>query len=135
MRTWGESKISSCCFCVCCKSRELGGRGSPRFPCVTPVVQSFSSDLPRAITSYWAESHFESCQTFTMELSWEKANGFNTLTISAEKLHRRCSTGLRTCFRLNVLSSWGLDGLQVYGISSRSLVYSEVVEARSSYNY
>ena len=25
MRTRGESKISSCCFCVWCKSRELEG--------------------------------------------------------------------------------------------------------------
>ena len=25
MRTRGESKISSCCFCVWCKSRELDG--------------------------------------------------------------------------------------------------------------
>ena len=28
MRTWDEFKTSSCCFCVWCKSRELGGRGS-----------------------------------------------------------------------------------------------------------
>ena len=48
MRTQGESKVSSCCFCVWCKSRELGGRRSPRFPCVTPVPESFSSDLLRA---------------------------------------------------------------------------------------
>ena len=40
MRTWGQSKISSCCLCVWCKSRELGSRGSPRF--VTPIVESFS---------------------------------------------------------------------------------------------
>ena len=26
-----ESKILSCYFCVWCKSKELGGRGSPRF--------------------------------------------------------------------------------------------------------
>ena len=40
-----------------CKSRELGGKGSPRFPCVTPVVEIFPSDLFWAIVSYWAESH------------------------------------------------------------------------------
>ena len=28
MRTWGQSKVSSCCLCVWCKSRELGDRGS-----------------------------------------------------------------------------------------------------------
>ena len=33
MRTLGESKISSGCFCVSCKSSELGCRRGPRFPC------------------------------------------------------------------------------------------------------
>ena len=37
IRTWGESKVSYCCFCFLCKPRELGGRGSPRFPCLIPV--------------------------------------------------------------------------------------------------
>ena len=50
MRTQGESKISSCCFSVSCKSKELEDRGSPRFPCVTPMVKS-SSDLLQAIIS------------------------------------------------------------------------------------
>ena len=77
----GESKISSCCFCVLCESRELGGkegeegggegRGvSPRFPRVNPVVES-SGDLLWFIISYWAESHLKSCQTSMMELSCE----------------------------------------------------------------
>ena len=44
-----------------CKSKESGGRVSPRCPCVTPVVESFSSDLLRAIISYWLESHLDSC--------------------------------------------------------------------------
>ena len=57
MRTQDQPKISPCCLCVWCKSRELGGRGSPRFP--TPVVESFSGDLLPAIKSYWAESHLE----------------------------------------------------------------------------
>ena len=47
MRTWGQSKISSCCICVWCKSREIGGRGSPRFP--TLMVESFSPDLFPAV--------------------------------------------------------------------------------------
>ena len=42
MGTWIQSEISSCCICVWCKSREMGGRGSPRFP--TPMVESFSAD-------------------------------------------------------------------------------------------
>ena len=35
-----------------CKSGELGSRGSPRFPCTTLVVGSFSSDSLRAVISY-----------------------------------------------------------------------------------
>ena len=42
MRTWGQSKISSYCFFVWCKSRELEGRRSSRFPCLTAVVGTFS---------------------------------------------------------------------------------------------
>ena len=44
------SKISSCCFCVSCKSRELRGKRSSRFLCLISVVKS-SSDLLRTITS------------------------------------------------------------------------------------
>ena len=50
MRSRVECKISTCCFCFLCKSREFGGRVSPRFPCVTPVVES-SSDFLRDIIS------------------------------------------------------------------------------------
>ena len=71
VRTRGEPKNLSCWFCVWCKSGQLGSRGSPRFPHVTPVMESFSSNLIRAIINYWAESHLEPCQTSTMELSWE----------------------------------------------------------------
>ena len=73
MRIRGQVKISSCSFCVWCKSRELGARGSPRVPCATAVVESFSSDLPRAMISYSAESHLESCQTSKMELFCENS--------------------------------------------------------------
>ena len=43
MKAGDQSKISSYCFCVWCESRELEGRGSSRFPCITPVVETFSS--------------------------------------------------------------------------------------------
>ena len=33
-----------------CKSGELGGRLSPRFPCATSVVRNFSSDFLRVVT-------------------------------------------------------------------------------------
>ena len=69
VRSRGESKVSSC---VWCKSRELGCWGSPRFPYVNQVVESFSSDLLWALMNYCAESHLDSCQTSTMELPWEK---------------------------------------------------------------
>ena len=58
MRTWSQSKTSSCCLYLWCKSRELGGRGSPRFP--TAMVESFSADPLPAIRSYWPETHLES---------------------------------------------------------------------------
>ena len=67
MKMQGQSKISSCYFCVWCKSRELEGRGSLKFPCVIPNLESVSSDLLRAIISYWEESHLDSGQTSTME--------------------------------------------------------------------
>ena len=45
MRTWCQSKISSCCICVQCESKESGGRGSSIFPCVTPVVENSSNKV------------------------------------------------------------------------------------------
>ena len=58
---------------------------SPRFPCVTPVIESFSIDFLRVIIIYWAEPYLESCQTSTMELSWENNQSlYNMLTISAK---------------------------------------------------
>ena len=69
MKTLGESKISSCYFCIWRRSRELVGRVSPRFPFVTLVVESFSSDHLRTMIRYWAESHLRFYQTSTMKLS------------------------------------------------------------------
>ena len=57
MRMWGQPKISSCCLCAWCKSKELGCRGSTRFP--TPMVKRFSADFLPAIESYWTELHLE----------------------------------------------------------------------------
>ena len=75
-RKWSEDtgSVQDCifCFCLWCKSGKLGGRMSPRFPCVTPIRESFISNLLRAIISYWTESHLESYQTFTMELFCKK---------------------------------------------------------------
>ena len=69
MRMWGQPKTSSCCLCVWCRSKELGGRGSTRFP--LSMVESFSVDFFPAIESYWTESQLEFCQTSTTELLCE----------------------------------------------------------------
>ena len=108
MRTWDQSKISSYCFCVWCKSRELGSRGSSRFPCVTPVLETFYSD--RVVFSILTNINDGA-------LLHKTVNGLNTLTVSA-----KCST---TVFRKTQV--------QVHGIRSHRLVYKDVVEARSSY--
>ena len=85
-KTLDESKISSCYFCVWCKSREWGVKGSPRFPCGTPTAESFSSDLGSVAFRILPNIH---------HVALLRTNGFNTLTISAKKLHRRCSTRFR----------------------------------------
>ena len=77
MRTWGQSKILFYCFCFWCESRELGGRESSMFPCVTPVVKTFSERITFKILS-------KSCA--------KTANALNTLIVSTEKLHCRPST-------------------------------------------
>ena len=71
MRTWDQSKISSCCLCVWCNSRTLIGRGSPRSPApiffIIQVIFFIPNNnggklLHRPSTtykSYWAESHLE----------------------------------------------------------------------------
>ena len=69
MKTPGESKILSCYFCIWLRSRELGGRVSPRFPFVTLVVEGFSSDHLRTIIRYWTESNLEFYPTSAMKLS------------------------------------------------------------------
>ena len=131
MKTRGEPEISSCCFCVWCKSRELEGNGSLRFPCNTEVVKSLYSDLLRAKITYLVESRLESCQTSTMELSYENKKRLWLLDDFHKKLHHRGFTGLWMCLLLKVLSLW--SRLQVYGICSYKEVYSEVVKAQSNY--
>ena len=69
MHMWSQPKTSSSCFCVWSKSKELGGRGSTRFP--ASMVESFSTDFFPAIEGYWTESQLEFCQTSTTELLYE----------------------------------------------------------------
>ena len=51
MRTWGQPMISSWCLCGRCYVwiKRIGGQGSPRF--LTPMVESFSTDLLTATKS------------------------------------------------------------------------------------
>ena len=120
MRTWGQYKISSYCSCVWCESRESEGRGSLRFPCVTPVVETSSHRV-----------------TFR-----------NLSNINNGAPLQKQSTGL-TCFRRKAppqTSEWipntdpirgdvilGMGGLQGHGIGSRKLVYKELVEVQTNY--
>ena len=68
-----------------CKSGELGGKRSPRFPRVALVVESFSSGLLQAIITCWAESHLESVKHPRWSFFVEIANGLNMLSIFAKK--------------------------------------------------
>ena len=111
MRTWGESKILSCCFCVWFKSRELGGSG----------VWKASPQ------TYFELKHPQHSSPV------EVSKDFHTLNISTKKLHPRCLTGLRMCFQMKVLSMWVVGGLHMHGICSRRFLYSEVVEVPSNY--
>ena len=57
MRTWGQSKISPSCICVWCESGELGRRKILIFPCVTLVVETFSSG--RVTSRIWSNINDE----------------------------------------------------------------------------
>ena len=54
---FGSDLTWSNCLCVWRKSRELGGRRSPRFP--APMMEIFSTDLLPAIKNYWAQTHLD----------------------------------------------------------------------------
>ena len=71
------------CSCSWCKSRKLGGRGSLRFPCVTPVAESFSTDLLRAMIR---QGHIQNpvkhpVQRPRWSYSAKIGNGLNKFTI------------------------------------------------------
>ena len=70
MKTWGQSKNSSYCFCVWFESRELGGMGSSRF---------------HFQYQWWKppqrESHLNSIRHQRWSSSVKTANGLNTLTV------------------------------------------------------
>ena len=110
MRTQGQLKSSFSCFCVWCKSKEFGGKGSPRFLCVISVMKSFSLGLLRATISYWADWHVESCEKHPRWSSSAKKP--TVLRILTEKNHRQ--------IKLQYLQKVGIwtFGLLVYQINS-----------------
>ena len=55
-RIRGQFKIIFFGFVYGVKSRELGGKVSPGFSCVTPVMASFSSKLLQAIITFIGQS-------------------------------------------------------------------------------
>ena len=121
MKTQGQSRNSILWFCDWCEWRELGGRVSRRFPCVTSVMESFS-DL-WAIIIYWTESHLKSCPSSTMELS-----PFCKKSTTADvRLDSKCTSDWKSA--VNV----GVGRLQVHVICSCVLAHSEIVETWSNY--
>ena len=101
-----------------CESRKLGGRVSPRFPCVIPVVKRSSLELLRAIISYCAESYLQFCETSAMELPAKTSNCFKTLTISTKKhpadvkLDYKCASDLKGTVNVEcrwTKSAWNLQ--------------------------
>ena len=72
-RARGQSKNSSYCFCVLCKSKELGGRvggggGGSKIPLCNPSGGKLLLRHSSSHNKLFAESHLESCETSTMEL-------------------------------------------------------------------
>ena len=92
-------------FCVWYESREIGGRGSSRFSCVTPAVKTFSSDRVA----------FRIPSNISDGALLRKQSGFNKMTASPKTSYHRLSTGLQMRIQLEVLWMWGADGLQVHG--------------------
>ena len=120
-------------FVFWCESKELGGRGSSRFPCVTAMVET-SSDR---VSEYYIKNSVRHQRWSSFA---KRANGINNLTVSAKKLHCR----LPTWFQMQIwlrgtvnLKEWGCGevgvGMKVHWIGGRRLVHKEVVEVESNY--
>ena len=65
-------------FVFWCESKELGGRGSSRFPCVTAMVET-SSDR---VSEYYIKNSVRHQRWSSFA---KRANGINNLTVSAKK--------------------------------------------------
>ena len=120
---------SSCCLY---KLRELGGKRSLRFSLCN------SSGGKLFLRPSWRYNKLLGRVAFRIPSNIvSNIHGgallWHTLTISAKKLHCRCSTGFQMCLWLEVLQMWGVGRLQVHGIFTHRLAYGEVLEALDLY--
>ena len=125
-RKWGRGSVHdlSYCNCVWYESGELGGRRSLRFPCVSSVVEVFSSEK----VAFRNPSNINDAAPLRRE-----STALTCRLFPEKKLHQRLPTGFQTRIWLEVLLMWGLDGLQVHVINSRSVLYKEFVVVRLNY--
>ena len=102
------------CFCVWCKSMELGGRVSSRFHCLTAVMEV---------------SYLESCQTSKMELFCENSQRPKDVNYLRKKAPPQMFDWIPNAPPTGkVLQIRGLGRMQVHGICSRRPVCREVFE-------
>ena len=111
-------------FCVWYESREIGGRGSSRFSCVTPAVKTFFSD----IVAFRIPSNISDGALL------RKQSGLNTMTaspkISYQTFNRTPNAG-PIGGAVNVGCGWAAGTWKQ--IPSCRIVCKEVVEALSNY--
>ena len=120
----GQFTILSYCIWVWYESGELGGRRSLRFPCVSSAVEVFSSEK----VAFRNPSNINDAAPLRRE-----STALTCRLFPERKLHQRLPTGFQTRIWLEVLLMWGLDGLQVHVINSRSVLYKEFVVVRLNY--
>ena len=122
MRTCGQPKISSHCFCVWCESTEPGSSGISRFPCVTLVVETSSDRVKLRIPSNINDG----------APAWKQPRGLTHVCLRS-KAPPQTSYRIPNADPTRGAINFGVDGLQVQGIGIRSLVYKDVLELRWNY--
>ena len=132
---WGRgfSQRLNLLLCVCFESRELRDRVSPRFPCVTLVIENFYSDFLPAI-SYWTESHLESCETSAIWLFCENSQQPKGIDYIHKKAQMQLFDWIPNVPPIGkVLYMLGVGRLQMHEIWSRRLMHRETVETWLNY--
>ena len=98
---------------------------SPRFLCVIPVVERFSSELLRATLNYWTESHLEFCQ---MKLPQQKQpTALRHWLFPYESTTADIKLDSKWPQIRQALQMWGLGKLQVHGLYTHRLVQKKVL--------